>query len=360
MNGGVTFRAGEWVEVRSKEEILSTLDKRGQREGLPFMPEMLRYCGGRFQVFKRAHKTCDPASGLQARRMPNAVHLAGVRCDGGAHGGCQAGCLMFWKDEWLKRVDDGNGTPRARASVAAPAAGSTEASSCTEADLMASACADGSAGQGEETRYVCQSTRLAAATVPLPWWDLRQYVEDVRSGNVRASEMVAGFLFFVYHTLAEAGLGFGAVMRWIYDVFQKTRGGSPYPVRRGTAARHLRTPSGQRLDLQTGELVKVRSYPEILKTLDRTSRNRGMYFDAEQVPFCNGTFRVLCRVERIIDEKTGRMMQLRNEAFILDNVVCEARYAKCRRFCPRSIYPYWRPIWLDRVRKANEATTPGV
>ena len=29
--------------------------------------------------------------------------------------------------------------------------------------------------------------------------------------------------------------------------------------------------------------------------------------------------------------------------------ICEARYAKCRRFCPRGIYPYWREIWLERV-----------
>lgn len=349
MSDDLKFQAGEWVEVRSKEEILSTLDKHGQREGLPFMPEMLRYCGGRFQVFKRAHKTCDPSSGLQARRMPNAVHLASIRCDGDAHGGCQAGCLIFWKDEWLKRVGDGNGTPPTRASAAAPATGSVKATSCTEADLVANARAVESAGGGDEPHYVCQSTRLTAATAPLPWWDLRQYVEDVRSGNARVSGMVAAFLFFVYHTLAESGLGFGIAMRWIYDVFQRARGGTPYPVRRGTVARHMRTPTG-RLDVQVGELVKVRSYPEILKTLDRTSRNRGMYFDAEQVPFCNGTFRVLRRVETIIDEKTGRMLKLQNEAFILDEVVCEARYAKCRRFCSRSIYPYWRPIWLDRVR----------
>jgi hypothetical protein len=34
---------------------------------------------------------------------------------------------------------------------------------------------------------------------------------------------------------------------------------------------------------------------------------------------------------------------------VLKNVACEARYAICRRFCPRAIYPYWREIWLERV-----------
>ena len=52
--------AGDWVEVRSKEEILRTLDKSGRMQGLPFMPQMFKYCGQRFQVYKRAHKTCVP------------------------------------------------------------------------------------------------------------------------------------------------------------------------------------------------------------------------------------------------------------------------------------------------------------
>ena len=34
------FRAGHVVEVRTKEEILATLDKHGCLDGMPFMPEM--------------------------------------------------------------------------------------------------------------------------------------------------------------------------------------------------------------------------------------------------------------------------------------------------------------------------------
>src|SRR6267142_1519493 len=48
------LRAGHWVEVRSADEILATLDDRGALDALPFMPEMLQYCGKRFRVFKRA------------------------------------------------------------------------------------------------------------------------------------------------------------------------------------------------------------------------------------------------------------------------------------------------------------------
>ena len=103
-DGGLNLRAGEWVEVRSADEILATLDDKQSVEALPFMPEMLRYCGSRFRVYKSAHKTADTIEQFSIRRMNRAVHLEELRCDGSAHGGCQAGCLLFWKESWLKRV----------------------------------------------------------------------------------------------------------------------------------------------------------------------------------------------------------------------------------------------------------------
>lgn len=352
MTSSLKLRAGDWVEVRSKDEILATLDARGQLEALPFMPEMLQYCGQRFQIFKRAHKTCDPSSGLQARRMTDTIHLAGVRCDGAAHGGCQAGCLIFWKEAWLKRADDAD-APSHRATEASLAATSPAGpGGCTEADVFAGAYQTGCSAESSEPVYVCQSTRVHAASTPLPWWDLRQYVEDLRSRNVRLPQMAAGLLFFIYQSLAESGLGIGSAMRWAYDAFQALRGGPPYPLRAPRIARGMRTPSA-RLDLQPGEVARVRSYAAILETLDQNWHNRGMYFDSEQVPFCNGTYPVLRRVEKLIDEKTGKMMRLKNDAIVLADVVCEARYSKCRRFCPRSIYPYWREIWLERKAPAG-------
>lgn len=71
------------------------------------MPEMLQFCGQRFTVAKRASKLCDTITWSGMRRMEDVVHLTGARCDGSGHGGCQAGCLIYWKEAWLKRVDNG-------------------------------------------------------------------------------------------------------------------------------------------------------------------------------------------------------------------------------------------------------------
>ena len=53
------LHAGDWVVVRSQEEILATLDERARLDSLPFQPEMLAFCGRRMRVAKVAHKSCD-------------------------------------------------------------------------------------------------------------------------------------------------------------------------------------------------------------------------------------------------------------------------------------------------------------
>ena len=65
----LNLKAGDWVEVRSREEILATLDENGRLENLPFMMEMFEYCGRRLRVYKRADKTCDYIRGWSIRRM---------------------------------------------------------------------------------------------------------------------------------------------------------------------------------------------------------------------------------------------------------------------------------------------------
>jgi len=313
---------------------------------------MFEFCGKQFRVFKRAHKTCDPPNGIRGRRMFHTVHLEGIRCDGSAHDGCQARCLIFWKESWLERLgpyeqplgpsDHTAANPGLRQDVP------------TERHVIASARRGQLLAGSSEPVWVCQSTQIAQASHPLQWWNLRQYVEDYTSGNVRFGQLMAAFLFFVYAQVVSAGIGLGTPLRWAYDVIQKMRGAAPYPMRRGKVPMGVKTPSA-RLDIQPGELVKIRSYEEILETLDENSLNRGMWFDAEMVPYCGGTYRVLDRVNRIINEKTGKMLDLKNDCIVLDEVVCLACYSKYRRFCPRSIYPYWREIWLKRVGSESSA-----
>lgn len=99
----LNLKPGEIVEVKSREEILETLDFKGRNRGLQFMPEMFRYCGKRFRVLKRVDKMVVSVSG-RMRSIPNTVILKGVYCDGKAHGGCQRMCFSLWREIWLRRV----------------------------------------------------------------------------------------------------------------------------------------------------------------------------------------------------------------------------------------------------------------
>jgi len=335
------YRVGDWVEVRSRAEILATLDKTGRLDGMPFMPEMFAFCGQRFRICKRAHKTCDTVFPIRGRRLADAVHLE-TRCSGEDHGGCQAGCLIFWKTAWLKAVDG------SRSSDSEPPADRLgDGPRDTHAVVFNGVFAPGPQ-QPEDPVYVCQATQLPYMTSDLNWWDVRQYVEDFTSGNVTLRQILSSAVYSAYYNLSQAGIGVGRPMRWLYDKLCWIWGGPEFPGKPGKLSVNQPTPRA-RLDLRAGELVRIKSHREILETVNAEGKNRGMYWDAEMVPYCGGTYRVLRSVTKIINEQTGKMQAFATPCVILDGVMCQSRYSRCRLFCPRSIYSYWREIWVERV-----------
>jgi hypothetical protein len=58
-------------------------------------------------------------------------------------------------------------------------------------------------------------------------------------------------------------------------------------------------------------------------------------------------------VERIINERDGKMINLSRDCIILEGAYCRGEYSHKRLFCPRSLYPFWREIWLTRVPNAT-------
>src|SRR4029077_14974880 len=107
-----------------------------------------------------------PARG---RRVDRAVHL-NTRCDGAAHGGCQAGCLIFWKEAWLKPAGTSSGDGASSIPVHNQGARAASGPGCTVPDVWAKAQASDPV-DGTPT-YICQATRLPYATSHLAWWDV--------------------------------------------------------------------------------------------------------------------------------------------------------------------------------------------
>ena len=324
------LRAGDWVVVRSKAEILATLDKSGALDGMPFMPEMLAFCGRRLRVAAVAHKTCDPAYKTGGRRLDRTVHLEATRCSGAAHGGCEAECNFFWKDAWLKPA------PTSGNESVAPAVALTAAESAA-LPTMKGDC------------YTCQATELNRASVRLPWWNPRQYLLDISTGNHSLKQVSKVLLLSWSRQLLRIPVAhrfWRSVNDWMFRLLT----GRPAPYFDGLVPPGEKTPTAK-LDLQPGEWVRVKPVGQIAETLDRNSKNRGMWFDIEMTMFCEQKFKVHRRVNKIIDERTGKMIEMKNPCITLDGVLCSGLHSSERLLCPRAITPYWREAWLDRVKE---------
>jgi hypothetical protein len=306
------LRPGSLVEVCSPREILATLDERGQCCGLPFMPEMLAHVGKRYRVAQVALKMCAPAGNVTLH--PGFVYLDDLRCDGAAHGDCQAECRFFWRAEWLRPVRDD----------APPLTVVPDQASLAE--LAEVAAANVRAIDGED-RWRCHATNFLDVGTPCSWKEPRQYAREVRSRNVTLRHLVrvvAGAAGRV------AGRRLGLVERLTFAGSDRVEGDT--------------------LDLQPGELVEIRSAEEIGRTLDERGRHRGLTFTDEMAQHCGEQFRVRRRVERIIDEGSGRMLHFKKTACItLEGLVCSGDRATRVWFCRKDLYPFWREAWLRRV-----------
>jgi hypothetical protein len=334
------LRVGDRVRVRALSEILATLDGAGRLDALPFMPEMVPYCGQEFTVLKRVDKINDTVDRTGLRRMDNTVILDGLLCDGGAHDGCEARCQTLWKEAWLLKLHRGAGVSDRGTAARTATAGHGEPELV---QLTLRRLAPG------EVRYVCQATELKRASAYLAWWDPRQYVKDLRSGNVGFLKMIRVFLFWIFSRFIVREMPGGTRLVPGYNFIQQMWGGEPIHIRQGA----LKTTPSERLDLQPGELVQVKSYDEIVDTLDAQSKNRGLRFDVEQMKYCGGTYRVLARVNRIIDHHTGEMLELPTVSIILEGVTVVGDH---HRFYPQNEFSFWREIWLRRVAAPSVPT----
>ncbi|MCA1569560.1 MAG: hypothetical protein LC798_04410 [Chloroflexi bacterium] len=328
MARALDLRPGELVRVRPPAQIFATLDADGKLDGLPFMPEMLKYCGSVLPVVQRADKTC--AGDGAVRLMPDTVHLQMIRCDGSAHDGCQAACLLFWKEAWLERV-------AGRSEAVGPSALDDDEQAFVDETLMAGTKI---APRPDETasRYRCQATEIPSASRPLRFRELSQFVRDSR--NWRLPKILRGLPLDVFNI-------YQSISRRYFPERLRIAGGLAYPFVDGRLAKG-KTPSGK-LDLQPGDLVRIKSKEEIVATLDTTGRNRGLLFDRELTIYCGRIARVQARVHRLIEESNGEMIEIKSDCIILEGVVCAGDF---HRFCTRAIYSYWRELWLEKLDPA--------
>jgi hypothetical protein len=324
------LKRGDRVEVRSPGEILSTLDPFGALEHLPFMPEMALLCGQRFEVGGRTEKICDTVNWTGSRRLRNAVFLSeDPRCSGSGHDGCQAQCRIIWKEAWLQRIP-------LDAAPAEPVDAAQQRALLERVARNTRLTVQGE--KGPEEKWRCQATELPEATESLRALDPVPYIREFACGNVGLSRfLTVTARAAVEEPLHRLGLAGGVHL--------------PGPAERA--------PVIPPLNLKPGELVRVKSKEEIRATLNTKGMNKGLWFDREMMYFCGGVFRVKQRISHFIDDRTARMIDLKTDAVMLENVVCTGDRVPHRWFCERRIYPWWRECWLERADAPATANAAG-
>jgi hypothetical protein len=311
------FRSGDLVQVRPPEEILQTLDADGTLGQLPFMPEMLEFCGRSFHVARRAEMTC--ASQMESPRgfkINDVVTLDCVRCSGAAHDGCQKACMIFWREAWLRKVE--NAATQFNENVP----GTERLRACLKVSTAPNI-------------YFCQASELEKITYSLSRLDrIAKYFSAWRARNFSAQQMVLD------------------TWTWLF-----------WKIRRvflGTHVRGSKTVSpAESLNLQPGDLVEVKSINDIVTTLNERGTNRGLAFFPGMHLFCGRRYRVKGRLDKLIVDGTGEMRKLKNTV-LLERATCRCSYlgfgVGC---CSRDEFAYWREIWLHSLDHSANRSRPG-
>src|SRR5262249_48604253 len=126
---------------------------------------------------------------------------------------------------------------------------------------------------------------------------------------------------------------------------QRLRGGGTFP---NLAPPNRKTSPHDTLDLVPGEVVRVKTKREIEATLNAASRNRGVWFDVEMLRYCGGEYRVVARVNRLLDERAGIMRSIANPCIRLEGIAASGEYLG---LCAQNELIFWREIWLARSER---------
>ena len=100
----VPYAKGDLVRVRSREEILATLDPFKELKGCAFLPEMYRYCGTQQRVLRSMQHFMDERD-YKLKKVRGVILLENVICNGTpVFGECDRCCFLFWREEWLEKI----------------------------------------------------------------------------------------------------------------------------------------------------------------------------------------------------------------------------------------------------------------
>jgi hypothetical protein len=101
------------------------------------------------------------------------------------------------------------------------------------------------------------------------------------------------------------------------------------------------------IKLKRGDMVKIKTKKEIEKTLDSNKRYQGCGFMEGMWQYCGGTYKVLKRVEIILDPWKNKLRKCDN-IVALEGLFCNGDPIVSPE-CDRTCIFYWNEAWLEKI-----------
>jgi hypothetical protein len=98
-----------------------------------------------------------------------------------------------------------------------------------------------------------------------------------------------------------------------------------------------------------GDMVKIRPWEEILRTLDADFRADGCLLTEQMHGCCGSIHRVLRVVGNVFDEFEFRMYGTRSPLYILEGLICDGTVREFERRCDRGCPLLWHESWLEKA-----------
>ncbi len=99
--------------------------------------------------------------------------------------------------------------------------------------------------------------------------------------------------------------------------------------------------------IQTGDVVTVLSYGEILRTLDEHNCCEGLLFMPNMRQYCTRQFKVLKRVKWIYNEKYRKILSCK-DIVVLSGAICDGKGMLPGIDCDRMCTLFWKTAWLKK------------
>jgi len=104
---GNKYFPGNIVKVKSKEEIIHSLNPMNKLDGCLFMNQMWEFCGKEFKIVKVVKNVFDERQ-CKIYKVPAPIYiLDGLICDGKVESfkhTCDHSCYLLWHEDWIMKA----------------------------------------------------------------------------------------------------------------------------------------------------------------------------------------------------------------------------------------------------------------